>query len=66
MAIVPRIGELKMQAHIWRKRAAVDGYKLGGGKVADHQGLYFYRHDRLIQDGGWCGLLLRERAGSNQ
>lgn len=51
------IGDLKLRAHIWRKRAAVDGYKLGGGKVAEHQGLYFYRHDRLIQDGGWCGLL---------
>lgn len=50
-------GELQMRAHIWRKKASDDGYKLGGGKVADHQGLYFFRHDRLIQDGGWSGLL---------
>jgi hypothetical protein len=57
VATIPDFGKLEMRAHIWKKRAAVDGYKLGGGKVADHQGLYFYRHDRLIQDGGWCGLL---------
>jgi hypothetical protein len=57
VAKVPGTGELKMRAHIWRKKAADDGYRLGGGKVADHQGLYFYRHDRLIQDGGWSGLL---------
>jgi hypothetical protein len=57
VARVPGAGELRMRAHIWRKKASHDGYKLGGGKVADHQGLYFYRHDRLIQDGGWSGLL---------
>jgi hypothetical protein len=57
IASVQGVGELRMRAYIWKKRAADDGYKLGGGKVAEHQGLYFYRHDRLIQDGGWCGLL---------
>jgi hypothetical protein len=26
-------------------------------KVSEHQGFYFYRHDRLIQDGGWCDVI---------
>lgn len=50
-------GTLTFLAHIWRKKSGEDGYKLGGGRVAEHQGFYFYRHDRLIQDGGWNGLI---------
>jgi hypothetical protein len=46
-----------MRAHIWSKKSGDAGYKLGGGKVAEHQGFYFYRHDRLIQDGGWSDLI---------
>jgi hypothetical protein len=48
--------DLHMKAHIWRKKSKDQGYKLGGGRVAEHQGLYFYRHGRLIQDGGWNGF----------
>lgn len=54
---LPGAGELEMRAHIWRKKSVDPGYKLGGGKVSEHQGFYFYRHDRLIQDGGWSGIL---------
>jgi hypothetical protein len=54
---LPDAGKLTMRAHIWRKKSRDEGYKLGGGRVAEHQGLYFFRHDRLIQDGGWCGLI---------
>jgi hypothetical protein len=46
-----------MRAHIWRKKSKEEGYKLGGGRVAEHQGFYFFRHDRLIQDGGWSGII---------
>lgn len=53
----PDAGNVTMRVHIWRKKSRDDGYKLGGGRVADHQGFYFFRHDRLIQDGGWCGVL---------
>lgn len=53
----PNAGSVTMRAHIWRKKSKEEGYKLGGGRVADHQGFYFFRHDRLIQDGGWCGLV---------
>jgi hypothetical protein len=54
---VPGGGHVTMRAHIWRKKCGDEGYKLGGGKVAEHQGFYFYRHNRLIQDGGWCELI---------
>jgi hypothetical protein len=54
---VPGGGTVRMRGHIWRKKSSDEGYKLGGGKVAEHQGFYFYRHDRLIQDGGWCELI---------
>jgi hypothetical protein len=56
-AQLPDAGNLKMRAHIWRRKSREEGYKLGGGRVAEHQGFYFYRHDRLIQDGGWCGVI---------
>ncbi len=56
-ATVPALGKLTLRAHIWRKKSKDDGYRLGGGKVAEHQGFYFYRHGRLIQDGGWSGLI---------
>lgn len=58
---VPRIGKLKLTGHIWRKRSSAErGYRLGGGKVSEHQGFYFYRHNRLIQDGGWNGYKMVE------
>lgn len=47
-------GKLHLVAHIWPKRSHDPGYKLGG-KAAEHQGFYFYRHGRLIQAGGWNG-----------
>lgn len=54
-ADVPGFGKLKLKASIWPRRSTDLGYKLGTGKVAEHQGFYFYRHDRLIQAGGWNG-----------
>ena len=53
----PGAGKVTMRAHIWRKKSKEAGYKLGGGSVAEHQGFYFFRHDRLVQDGGWCGMI---------
>ena len=47
-------GDLELRAHIWPPRSADSGYKLNG-RVAQHQGLYFFRNDRLIQAGGWNG-----------
>jgi DNA mismatch repair enzyme (predicted ATPase) len=53
----PGAGKVPMRVYIWRKKSKDEGYKLGGGSVAEHQGFYFFRHDRLIQDGGWCGYV---------
>jgi hypothetical protein len=53
----PEHGRIRFRAHIWPKKSRDDGYKLGGGKVAEHQGFFFFRHNRLIQDGGWNGWI---------
>jgi hypothetical protein len=49
------VGKLDAIAHIWPRRSRTQEYTLGGGKVAQRQGFYFYRNDRLIQGGGWNG-----------
>jgi hypothetical protein len=54
---IPKAGNIKLLSHIWKKKSNEDGYKLGGGKVAEHQGFYFFRNDRLITDGGWCDII---------
>ena len=43
-------------AHIWPANSSDPEYKLGN-KAASRQGFYFYRNDRLIQAGGWNGLV---------
>ncbi len=53
---IPNLGTLPMRAHIWPARSRLTGYRLGGGAVAERQGFYFYRNDRLIQAGGWNGI----------
>ena len=44
------------EAHIWPANSESPQYKLGN-KAAARQGFYFYRNDRLIQAGGWNGLV---------
>jgi hypothetical protein len=48
---------LLLKGHIWRKKTKHEGYKLPHGKVAEHQGFYFFRNNRLITDGGWCDII---------
>lgn len=43
-------------AHIWPAKSKDPNYKLGAGKVAERQGFYFYRNNRLIRAGGWHNL----------
>lgn len=45
--------EVNADAHIWPPKSKDANYKLGNGKVAERQGFYFYRNDRLIKAGGW-------------
>ncbi|MFW6695835.1 ATP-binding protein [Streptomyces sp. MAR4 CNX-425] len=53
-ADVPSVGQVPMTAHIWPARSSLDEYK-AVGSVMDRQGFYFYRHNRLVQAGGWNG-----------
>jgi hypothetical protein len=46
---------ISIRAHIWPPNSVAPEYKLPGG-ANSRQGFYFYRHDRLIQGGGWNGL----------
>lgn len=48
---------VNVECHIWPSNSKSDGYKLGGGKVSSRQGFYFYRNDRIIQAGGWNGMI---------
>lgn len=57
------IGEqpLELQCHIWPARSQLPGFKLPGGQPDSRQGFYFYRNDRLLQAGGWNGVVHPER-----
>jgi hypothetical protein len=48
--------QLQADAHIWPKVGKSNPNYLLIGNIAQRQGLYFYRNDRLIQAGGWNGL----------
>jgi hypothetical protein len=53
---------LTVQCHIWPGKSHLDGFKLDGdGGTEAHQGFYFYRHDRLLQAGGWNQVLSGDR-----
>lgn len=56
---VPGAGPFKVEAHVWPPNGKSIEYKLGG-KAAQRQGFYFYRNDRLIQAGGWNGIIASE------
>ncbi|MFI5937862.1 ATP-binding protein [Actinoplanes sp. NPDC051494] len=47
--------ELAFKCHIWAGKSNNPSFRLRGTPV-DHQGLYFYRRDRLLQFGGWEGI----------
>lgn len=57
--VIPEIGRVNAIAHIWPPNSKSPEYKLGN-KAAARQGFYFYRHDRLIQAGGWNGVVEHE------
>lgn len=51
------LGSPRAVAHLWPARSAAPEFRLGGAPGRDLQGLYFYRRDRLLQIGGWNGLV---------
>jgi hypothetical protein len=56
---IPEIGKINAIAHIWPPNNKSPEYKLGN-RAAARQGFYFYRNDRLIQAGGWNGVVEHE------
>lgn len=56
---LPNIGALRVTAHIWPANSSAAAYRLGN-RAASRQGFYFYRNDRLIQAGGWNGVVESE------
>lgn len=49
-------------AHVWPEHGRGSaGFILDGRGPLDTQGLYVYRRDRLLQVGGWSGLMMRSR-----
>ena len=58
-ARLPDLGTLEAEAHIWPPYSDSPAYKLGN-KTAARQGFYFYRNNRLIQAGGWNGVVQHE------
>jgi hypothetical protein len=53
------VGEIPLDGHIWPPNSDQPEYQLGN-RAAGRQGFYFYRNNRLIQAGGWNGLLQNE------
>jgi hypothetical protein len=62
-ALTARLGEqsLKLHCYIWPGRSQLPGFRLPGGPPESRQGFYFYRNDRLLQTGGWNGVVHPER-----
>ncbi|WCP73539.1 ATP-binding protein [Sphingomonas hankookensis] len=54
---LPGLGSLALETHIWPAGSAADGFLLGSRKGVEFQGFYFYRNNRLIQTGGWNGVV---------
>jgi hypothetical protein len=52
---LPGVGALSLNAHIWPFGSHAPGFVLGERNGTEHQGLYFYRNDRLVQSGTWSG-----------
>lgn len=49
--------ELDFKCHIWPGRSNHPNFRLPGGRPEQFQGFFIYRNDRLLQHGGWNGVL---------
>lgn len=52
--------EYPIHCHIWPGRSQLFEFRLSSSPE-DHQGLYFYRRERLLQAGGWNSLEVSRR-----
>lgn len=51
-APVEGVGGVALTAHIWPPKSPLVSYR-GIGPLAERQGFYIYRNNRLVQAGGW-------------
>lgn len=51
-ADLPSVGTVRLNAHIWPPRSSLPEFR-AIGSLQNTQGFYLYRHDRLVQAGGW-------------
>lgn len=51
-------GTVELECHVWPPRSQVPAFRIPYS-AAEHrgQGFYFYRNDRLLQAGGWNGVI---------
>lgn len=58
-----RVGDadVDLRLHIWTPRSQLDGFRPGRIGPLDAQGFYFYRNDRVLQAGGWNGVVHPDR-----
>ncbi|QLJ00195.1 ATP-binding protein [Streptomyces sp. NEAU-sy36] len=53
-APIEGVGDMTMTAHVWPPKSPLVAFR-GIGPLAERQGFYIYRHNRLVQAGGWNG-----------
>ena len=53
---IARAGCVNFEAHVWPPKSESENYRLGK-RTSANQGFFVYRNDRLIQAGGWLGLV---------
>lgn len=54
-------GSTQMRVHSWPAGSTSPNWSLGGRSPLESQGLYIHRNDRLLQVGGWNGLVRPHR-----
>lgn len=52
---------IELQCHMWPPRSPLPGFRIPYEAEHQGQGFYFYRNGRLLQAGGWNGVLQPKR-----
>ena len=56
-------GTVELRCHMWPPRSQLPAFRIPYlGSPDQGQGFYFYRNDRLLQAGGWNGVVHPERS----
>lgn len=51
---------VELRCHVWPARSQLPSFRVPFTAQHQGQGFYFYRHDRLLQAGGWNGVIQPE------